>query len=259
MTAYKKNEAQEWGPGNVEGPVDHPHDPLHGGRRGGRRRAAAQYPPRQKTGHQGRRLHLGHGRVLEPDPRRTGPGDGHLGRRGRRAVAHRRPRDPLLGAGDVVLGQTRRGHRLRRAHRCPALHRGQDRRPSSGVRPAFGRQHIPGRHVLQLAPIRYRHGPRRPGALVPHTQRGRRQGGQLQPSPLHRNPLAAGQGPRHQHPRRVDILEGQGVGISTASNVLQYLRLAVRRPRQQQLRAVHRPGDGRPLGRGVLRIQAAPH
>ena len=46
----------------------------------------------------------------------------------------------------------------------------------------------------------------------------------------------------HQHARRVDLLQGAGAGDQPAGNVRQHVRLAVRHPRRQQLRALDRTG-----------------
>ena len=88
--------------------------------------------------------------------------------------------------------------------------------------------------------------------LCQPAQRGGRQGGQLQPADFHRGAPDAGAGFHHQHARRMDLLQGAGAGHRTAGDVRQHLRLALRRSRRQQLRALDRAGLPGRLRRGVL-------
>ena len=89
-------------------------------------------------------------------------------------------------------------------------------------------------------------------------QRRRHQRGQLQSANLYRGPPDPGQGSNHKHSRRVDLLQSAGIGLPAAGDVLQQLRLAVRRSWGQLLRPVYRPGHQGRLGRGLLRPAHTP-
>ena len=247
MAHYKAHEAQDWAWQTLKGqwstlitPFTDEGDLDEDGLRRNVRHV-------RRPGHTRRGLHLGHGRVLEPHPRRARPRDGH--RRGGSGgqVARRRARHPHVEPGDRGPRQARRARRLRPARRRRPLHGGQDGGPGRRVRPHPQRQHQPCRHVLQLAAVRHRHEPPRPEAHLRAAAGRRRQGSQLQPAALHRDPPLARQGLRHQHPRRVDLPLRAGPRIPAAGDVREHLRLALRHPRMQLLRAVHREGERRRL------------
>ena len=174
-------------------------------------------------------------------------------------MAHWRPRHPHLCSGHAGLGPQCRRHGVRRPHCCSSVHRYQDGRAGHRVGALLGRKNIFGHHVLQLAAVRYRPESGQLETALPDSQRSRRQRGQFQPATLHRDPLVRGQGRHHQYTGRVGLLESQGTGIPAAGHVLQHVRLALRYPGAQQLRPIHRKGQRRPLGRGVLRDPPAPH
>ena len=161
------------GAGKPPRPVDHNHDAVHAGRRTGRGWTSRKCPPHPIAWHARRRLHLGDGRVLEPDPRGAHPRVRCSLRGGERRVAYRGPRNPHIRQVDARAGRTRQQCRLRPAHRGAAIHRDQDRATGGRLGEDACRSHAAGDHVLQLAAVWHRHERSGPRADLPDTQRRR--------------------------------------------------------------------------------------